>query len=114
MKDYSKHCGIYFEHSIDDENWSYLVIFGYHINGAFIAIPNWKICVEASDLEYNENKLALMEAGLDESKATTVSNYINNWIKDNADIVENRRKEQEKLYQEYLQEVLKPGLDKIN
>jgi len=45
-------------------NWngySFLTIYGYHINGWFIAIPNWGVCVEASDPDdvyYNSNKLA--------------------------------------------------------
>lgn len=27
----------------------FLCIFGKHINGGFLAIPNWNICVELSD-----------------------------------------------------------------
>ncbi|MCD7724258.1 MAG: hypothetical protein LUI12_01675 [Clostridiales bacterium] len=46
---------------IDWNGFSYLVIYGRHINGWFIAIPNWEVCVEASeptDVLYNTEKLA--------------------------------------------------------
>lgn len=49
------------EISIDWNGWNFLVICGKHINGWFIAIPNWRICVEASEPEdtfYNTEKLA--------------------------------------------------------
>lgn len=49
------------EISVDWNGFSFLVIYGRHVNGWFIAIPNWKICVEATeptDHFYNEEKLA--------------------------------------------------------
>ncbi len=48
------------EISIDYDGYNFLVIFGHHINGWFIAVPNWGVCVEASDPRsnyYNFTKL---------------------------------------------------------
>lgn len=106
MKDYTKHCGIYFEQDIEDEDFSYLVIFGYHINGAFISVPNWKICIEASDLQYNENFEKLIIAGFSEKQAKTISEHINNWIANNFETVEKIRNKNQELYLKYLQLVL--------
>lgn len=68
---------IYFEHSVEIEGYSYLIIFGHHINGGFIAIPNWNICCEASsdaDVIYNSTKLH--EAGLEINISKAIANYI--------------------------------------
>lgn len=49
------------EISVDFSGWNFLLIYGKHINGWFIAIPNWNICVEAtnpSDTSYNIGKLS--------------------------------------------------------
>lgn len=49
------------EFSVDYNGLNYLVIYGKHINGGFIAIPNWGISVEASvptDIFYNTERLA--------------------------------------------------------
>lgn len=49
------------ELSIDYNGFNYLVIIGQHINGWFIAIPNWNVCTEAGnpiDSHYNREKLA--------------------------------------------------------
>lgn len=49
------------EISIDYNGFNYLVIIGEHINGWFIAIPNWNVCTEAGnpiDSYYNCEKLA--------------------------------------------------------
>ena len=106
MNDFTKHCGIYFAHTIDDTDWSYTVIFGYHINGAFIAVPNWKVSCEASDDLYNSNESKLIEAGLNEIQAKTVSGHINIWLKDNEELVKQRRTEQCMLYDEYIQSIV--------
>ncbi len=48
------------EISADWNGYNFLIIYGHHINGWFIAIPNWKVCMEASDPTdafYNSNKL---------------------------------------------------------
>ena len=55
--------GVYNVHefSMDWKWFNFLVIYGKHVNGWFIAVPNWKICVEATeptDHFYNEEKLA--------------------------------------------------------
>lgn len=49
------------ELSIDWNGHNFLVIIGKHINGWYIAIPNWNICTEAGnpiDSFYNREKLA--------------------------------------------------------
>lgn len=39
------------EISVDWNGFNFLVIYGMHVNGWFVAIPNWKVCVEASNPE---------------------------------------------------------------
>lgn len=49
------------EISVDWNGFNFLIIYGKHINGWFIAIPNWKVCVEATeptDIYYNIDKLS--------------------------------------------------------
>lgn len=69
---------ICFEHSISVNGSEYLVIFGRHINGGFISIPNWNICCEASDIlptaGYNAERL--VQAGMDEETAVAIANYV--------------------------------------
>lgn len=76
---------IYFEHNIAIGGYTYLVIFGKHINGGFICVPNWKWGCEASD--YNNsvgyNKEKLIEAGAGEEVAEAIAKYIDEWIKIN-------------------------------
>ncbi len=64
------------EISVDWNGYNFLIIYGHHINGWFIAIPNWKVCVEASnptDTLYNSEKLAEVlnkaNAGVELAKA---------------------------------------------
>lgn len=48
------------EFSLDIEGLSYLVIYGKHINGYYICVPNWGWGCEASgpdSVGYNEEKL---------------------------------------------------------
>jgi len=50
-----------YEISVDWNGYNFLIIYGKHKDGWFIAIPNWKVCVEASTPEddfYNSEKLA--------------------------------------------------------
>ncbi|MBP3806863.1 MAG: hypothetical protein ILA13_00445 [Eubacterium sp.] len=73
---------VLFEHSIAVNGCSYLVIFGEHINGGFIAIPNWNICVEASwhshDTFYNTERL--IGAGMDSEVAEAIAEHIDMMI----------------------------------
>lgn len=49
------------EFSVDWNGFNFLIIYGHHINGWFIAIPNWNVCTEAgepSDVAYNATKIA--------------------------------------------------------
>ena len=81
--DYTKNCEIFFEQSLDINGFSYLVIFGHHINGGFIAIPGWNIACEASGFSGNENyniqKLA--DAGLPVNVAEVIAEKIDEWLK---------------------------------
>lgn len=48
------------EMNIDVEGYSFLCIFGEHINGGFLAIPNWNVCVELgdeNDFAYNSDRI---------------------------------------------------------
>ncbi len=50
------------EISVERNGYSYLVIYGQHINGWFIAIPNQNVCVEAAhptETFYNAENLGL-------------------------------------------------------
>ncbi len=49
------------EFSVDYNGLNYLVIYGKHINGGFIAIPNWGVSSESgnpTDIFYNTEKLS--------------------------------------------------------
>ena len=48
------------EISVDWNGWNFLIIYGKHINGWVIAVPNWSVCIEAGDptnIDYNARKL---------------------------------------------------------
>lgn len=65
------------EISIDTNGYNFLIIFGKHINGYYIAIPNHNICVEAAcgdDTFYNEEKL--IQGGVDEKSAEVIAKVI--------------------------------------
>lgn len=50
------------EFSVDWNGFNFLVIYGRHVNGWFIAIPNWNICVESAGPTedfYNTEKLSM-------------------------------------------------------
>lgn len=63
-----------FEVSISLQGECWLVIFGEHANGHFIAVPSHGICCEAADAEdtfYNAEKLSA--AGLGWKKAQALA-----------------------------------------
>lgn len=80
--DYTKHCEVYFERSLDIKGFSYLVIFGHHINGGFLALPGWNIACEATDrpgnVHYNVQKLT--SAGLPAGVAWEIANVTEEWL----------------------------------
>ena len=85
-QDFTENTKIYFEHNIEINDNSYLIIFVHHINGGFVAIPNWNICCEVSahsDSSYY-NRMKLMDAGMNEITARGISEYINLWIEVNS------------------------------
>ena len=52
-----------YEVQVDYEPCSYLIIYGHHINGWFIAIPNHEVSVEAGEPQntyYNGGKLGFV------------------------------------------------------
>lgn len=49
------------EISVDWNGYNFLIIYGKHINGWFIAILNWEVCIEAANPQnvfYNTEKLS--------------------------------------------------------
>lgn len=64
------------EISVDWNGYNFLIIYGQDVGGWFIAIPNWEVCIEASDPEdtfYNSEALAkilnMANAGVELAKA---------------------------------------------
>ena len=55
------------EISIDTHGLNFLCIIGTHINGGFVAIPNWSIAAELARGEQGYNK-ARIETALNNSK----------------------------------------------
>lgn len=50
-----------YEMFVECMGWNFHVIFGEHSNGKFIAIPNFDVCIEASDygdVFYNKESLS--------------------------------------------------------
>lgn len=80
--DFTKSCGVCFEHSVCVGGYTYLMIYGHHINGGFICIPNWNICCEASthpySIEYNAKQMEA--AGLDYHVAKELAAYIDDFL----------------------------------
>lgn len=82
-RDFTENVRIHFEHNIEFDGMTYLVIFGTHVNGGFICVPNHGWCCEASDFAnstgYNTGKL--VEAGASNGAAKAISEYIEKQIK---------------------------------
>lgn len=59
------------EISIDTHGLNFLCVIGTHINGGFVAIPNWSIAAELArgEQEYNKNQI---ETALNNSKAAAM------------------------------------------
>lgn len=68
---------VIFESNIAIGGWTYLVIYGRHINGYYCCIPNWKWgceMAEASQVSYNKNKL--IQCGVNEEVAEALAKAI--------------------------------------
>lgn len=98
-KENSRHNAIImFESSIDIGDWSYLIIFGKHINGYFCAIPNHNISCEMTEPErVIDNFHYLLKAGVDEHIAKSIATAICDIAYEmkpdfEIEIVENRKK----------------------
>lgn len=87
--DYSDDCNIYFEHAVDFGDSSYLILFGHHINGGFICVINHGWVCEACDrsfsVDFNMNNL--IRAGATPEVALAIARYIDNWIRENKDVI---------------------------
>lgn len=92
-KDFTELTEILFEKSIAIDDTSYLVIYGMHINGGFICIPNHNIGCEASYMDYSTdfNQEKLIKAGMAAAAAEEIAAYIDNWLKDNKELMEKKR-----------------------
>lgn len=84
-RDFDGVVDVCFEHSVNVGGMSYLLIFGRHVNGGFICIPNHNIGCEATTVpytvEYNTDKM--VEAGLDREVARALALHIEDWINRN-------------------------------
>ncbi len=68
---------VMFEAQVEYFGYSYLIIYGKHINGYFCAIPNHGICCEMSDPNdtfYNSERL--MHAEIPEQTADNIAEAI--------------------------------------
>lgn len=73
---------VIFESNVAIGGYTYLIIYGKHINGYYCCIPNWKIGCEMAESEevfYNTEKL--IAAGLKEDIAEQVARAIQYKIK---------------------------------
>lgn len=93
-KDYTEDAEILFEKNIVIGGYAYLVIFGVHVNGGFVCIPNFGIGCEASDFAYQVgyNQEKLMKAGLSEEAAREIALYIDSWLQDNNELIRQKRR----------------------
>ena len=82
IRDFTDDVQVMFEHSVDIGDYSYLILFGRHINGGFICIPNYNIGIEAAcvpdAIGYNTDQL--VRAGLDQDAAKAIATYIDGYI----------------------------------
>lgn len=63
-----------YEISVDYDGFNFLVIFGQHINGGFIAVVNHGICCEASSPDsINYNMWRLNRAGMKKEHAREIA-----------------------------------------
>lgn len=63
-----------YEISVDYDGFNFLVIFGHHINGGFIAVVNHGICCEASSHDsINYNMERLNRAGMKKEHAREIA-----------------------------------------
>lgn len=68
---------VLFESSIAIGDWSYLVIYGKHINGYFCCLPGWHWgCEMAKPEEVAYNKDKLIECGASVKVATAIAEAI--------------------------------------
>ena len=84
-----------YEFSFDYEGFSYLVIFGKHVNGWFICMPRNNVCCEAADpmdVPYNQGNLMMH---LDGDFALLIANMIKEtWYREKL----GSRKENEEIW----------------
>ena len=87
-------CKIYFAHKVKIGQNAYFIIFGRHVNGYFVALPEWGI---ACNVEYGANLYCepgnLIAVGVQEDEAKAIAGYISDWLEQNGDcaLIEDRR-----------------------
>jgi polyhydroxyalkanoate synthesis regulator phasin len=87
--DWTAETSIFFEHTVSLYGRSYLVIFGTHINGGFLCVPNYGWGCEASayanETGFNEERL--LRAGVPEEIALPIAEYVDEWIRNHQEQV---------------------------
>lgn len=68
---------VMYEFNVAIDGWTYLVIYGKHVNGGFCCVPNWKWgCEMAGPNEVAYNRDKLMECGAKEEIANEIAKAI--------------------------------------
>lgn len=88
------------EISVDWDGYNFLIIYGKHINGWFIAIPNWNCCTEAgqpTNDSYNTEKLSKV-IDIENAPSVIAKAVREHWESGNVDLktledLENMKKE---------------------
>lgn len=68
---------VLFEINVAIGGWTYLIIFGKHINGYYCCVPNWKWgCEMADPCEIHYNRGKLIDCGADKEVAQAIAEVI--------------------------------------
>lgn len=68
---------VLFECNVAIGGWTYLVIYGKHINGYFCCVPNWKWgCEMAAPYEVAYNRDKLIDCGANKEVAQALAEAI--------------------------------------
>ncbi len=76
-------CKAHFEIRVNAEGYSFMVIYGEHINGGFICLPEWGIACEASDAKdeyYNTESLTNAAMKLENDEKRKILHFVAEYI----------------------------------
>lgn len=109
-KDWTNETGIFFEHDIVIGDFTYLVIFGYHVNGGWICVPNHAWGCEASDsvyeVQFNTDKL--VGSGASPEVAEQIARYIDIWLQENQEeVTKIRMKAHDRMMERFHDQMMK-------